>query len=79
MTGSPLVARILAMLAATEPQELGCGEVFALLDEFTEKQAAGQDLSPYAGLLKHLQMCGECQEEYEALLSMVTMRPVPSG
>jgi hypothetical protein len=73
MKGSPLVARILGILAATEPQELGCGEVFALLDEFAEKQAAGEDLSGYARLLKHLEMCGECREEYEALLSMVTM------
>lgn len=74
MDRTPIIARILQMLARTEPEEMGCSEVYELLDEFTERQARGEDVSEYLPLVKHLRMCGDCREEYEALLSIVSMR-----
>lgn len=68
----PHLSRILRMLAETEPVELSCDEVFRLLDEFVELQAAGHDPAEYFPLVnKHLKVCGDCREEYEALLSMI--------
>ncbi len=70
----PLAARILGMLAATEEEEIGCDEVFDLLDRFVDLKAAGEDPSAYLPLVgQHLKICPDCREEYEALLSMVSM------
>ena len=70
----PLIVRILAMPASTEEGALGCSEVFALLDEFTEMQAAGGDTVAYHPLIhRHLRVCPGCREEYEGLLTMIVM------
>ena len=70
----PLIVRILAIPASTEEGALGCREVFALLDEFTEMQAAGRDTVAYHPLIhRHLRVCPGCREEYEGLLSMIVM------
>ncbi len=70
----PLIVLILAMPASTEEGALGCSEVFALLDEFTEMQAAGRDTVAYHPLIhRHLRVCPDCREEYEGLLSMIVM------
>lgn len=70
----PLIVRILAMPASTQEGALGCSEVFALLDEFTEMQATGGDTVAYHPLIhRHLRVCPGCREEYEGLLSMIVM------
>ncbi|MEA3335709.1 MAG: hypothetical protein U9R25_07335 [Chloroflexota bacterium] len=79
MNTPPIITRILKMLANTETQELSCNEVYALLEEYTELQASGQDASRYLPLVdKHLRMCDGCREEYEALLAMIVMQDVDS-
>ena len=47
----PVIVRILAMPVSAEEGALGCSEVFALLDEFTEMQAAGRDTVAYHPLI----------------------------
>ena len=70
----PLIVRILAMPVSAEEGALGCSEVFALLDEFTEMQAAGGDTVAYHPLIhRHLRVCPGCREEYQALLTMIVM------
>ena len=70
----PLIVRILAMPANADEGALGCSEVFALLDEYTEMQATGRDTIAYHPLVhRHLQICPGCREEYEALLTMIVM------
>ena len=70
----PVIVRILAMPSSTEEGALGCSEVFALLDEYTEMQAAGQDTVAYHPLVyRHLRVCPGCREEYEGLLTMIVM------
>lgn len=74
MHASPMMIRVLRMLAGTQEVELGCEEVTALMDEYCEAQAGGQDLSRFAPLAHaHLRGCADCREEYEALLTMITM------
>jgi ribonuclease HIII len=63
---------MLHALAMTEEQELSCDEVFALVDQFAEMHKRGEDASQFMPLVqKHLNMCPDCREEYEALLKMM--------
>jgi len=60
---------VLAMLAMTRDQELTCDEVHALIDQFAEMQLRGENPAQLMPLIqRHLEMCPECREEYEALL-----------
>lgn len=78
MNASPMIVRVLRMLAGTQDTELGCEEVTALLDEYCEAQAGGEDLSRFAPVMNaHLRLCADCREEYEALLTLVTMDADP--
>ncbi len=52
----------------TQQQEISCDDVHELLDQYTEKAIAGEDVSsilPFVHL--HLTMCPDCHEEYNAL------------
>ena len=52
--------------------ELSCDEVYALIDQFAEMFRRGEDASHLMPLVeKHLMMCPDCREDYEALLRMM--------
>lgn len=60
------------MLAATQPEELSCDQVFKLLDEFAETVLAGKAaIGLMAMIEQHLQVCPDCRQEYETLLAMI--------
>jgi len=60
--------KMMEMLARTDEVELTCDEVFAMLDQFTELAAQGIDVAHLMPLIqRHLDMCADCREEYEAL------------
>jgi predicted anti-sigma-YlaC factor YlaD len=51
-------------------QEIGCDDCFEELDRFVTMQLAGLDTAEAMSLVQeHLHMCGECREEFEALLT----------
>jgi hypothetical protein len=53
-----------------EREEIGCDECFEALDRFVTMQLAGLDTAEAMPLVyEHLHMCGECREEFEALLT----------
>jgi hypothetical protein len=59
-------------IMTTRGDELGCAECFALLDEFVEMELAGRKAAEAMPLVEdHLQRCGDCKEEFEALLRAV--------
>lgn len=67
-----LMEKLLTMLSGTQEKELTCDEVFALLDQFVELAAQGEDVSQLMPLVQHhLDMCPDCREEYEALKNIV--------
>ncbi len=69
---SEMMNRIAAMLSNTQEKELTCDEVFALLDQFAEMAARGEDVSQLMPLVKqHLDMCDDCREEYKVLEKIV--------
>ncbi len=49
--------------------EIGCDECFEQLDRFVEMRLSGLEAVQAMPLVEeHLQICGECREEFEALL-----------
>ncbi|MBN1933981.1 MAG: hypothetical protein JW934_04930 [Anaerolineae bacterium] len=54
----------------THDRELDCGECFEYLDQFAELMLIGKDTTEAMPLVKeHLERCGNCREEFEALLA----------
>lgn len=69
---SEMMQKMLTMLSNTQDTELSCDEVYALLDQFTELAAHGEDVAQLMPLVKqHLDMCPDCQDEYKVLESIV--------
>jgi len=67
-----LIHRLLSRLAATREDELACDEVFALVGDYAEAYQRGEDVVHLKPLIRHhLDMCRECDEEYEALLRVL--------
>ena len=69
---SERMQKMMAMLSVTREVELTCDEVFALLDQFTELAAQGEDVAQLMPLVQHhLDMCDDCREEYRVLESII--------
>lgn len=65
-----------AALDLTREEELDCGECRELLDRFAEMHAAGRDVRALMPLVYlHLQACGDCFEEFDALRRVVAAGP----
>ena len=65
----PMLARSIEI---TDVEECGCSEVYELLDQFAELVYQGKDTSQLMPLVKqHLDMCGDCREEFEVLLNIL--------
>ena len=67
-----MMRKLVEQIALTKERELDCGEVFAVLDQYTEAIAAGEDVQEqFALVIQHLELCPDCLEEYEALLTVI--------
>ena len=67
-----LVADLMNRLLITHEEELSCDEVFALVDEYAEATQRGEDVASLKPIIReHLDMCRECEEEYQALLRVL--------
>jgi len=66
----PLIKQMVQMVAATRPDEIGCDECLDQLDHFAETVLAGKNAAEAMPLVQdHLNRCGDCREEFEALLA----------
>lgn len=64
--------RVLQMLAMTEDVEYSCEDAYDLLDIYTEMKERGEDTAKLMPLVEfHVKMCGNCREEFEALLKAI--------
>ena len=71
----PEVKIALSMMAVTEETELSCDEVHELIDQFAEMQTRGENPAHLFPLVqRHLDMCPECKEEFEALLAALEVK-----
>ncbi len=77
------VKDMVQMVAATRPDEIGCDECFEQLDRFAETVLAGKNAAEAMPLVQdHLNRCGDCREEFEALLTalrLTTFSPRPDS
>lgn len=66
------VLKFLDTLEQLGEKEITCGDIYNILDEFVEKEVKGGDAHKLAPLIRdHLDVCSECCDEYEALLSVI--------
>ena len=69
---SDVVRNLLVQIARTQQRELDCGELFAVLDQYSEAIVAGEDVTDQFSLVvQHFELCADCLEEYEALLTVL--------
>jgi hypothetical protein len=65
-----VVESFLRVLEEVRVQDMPCEQVFSRLDEYVDKELQGEDAAVLMPLLReHFDLCPECCEEYEALLS----------
>ena len=63
---------LLTTIMTTSEDEADCNTCFEELDRFTEMYAAGDDPAKILPHVEaHLKHCGDCREEFEALLSVL--------
>jgi len=71
-----MLRKMMVQLENTRDIELSCDEVLALLDQFAEAYLRGEDVARLLPLVQHhLDMCGDCREEFEALLRILQSAP----
>jgi hypothetical protein len=74
------VEGILRLLELAQGQGLSCSQVFALLDEYVERELKDHEAAKVMPLLReHFDLCPDCCEEYEALLEAVENTPGESA
>lgn len=62
--------KVVRAVSQTQEEELTCDECFEELDRFVEFELAGLDAAEAMPLVRdHLAKCGDCREEFEALLA----------
>mgnify|MGYP001245832907 CR=1 FL=1 len=67
-----VVIKFLRVLENARAEELSCSEMYSRLDEFVETEVQSKDAGKITPLVReHLDMCPDCCEEYEALLSVL--------
>ena len=67
-----VVIKFLHVLENARAEELSCGDMFARLDEFVEREVEAKDADKITPLIReHLDMCPDCCAEYEALLAVL--------
>ena len=61
---------LIGEIADTREVEIGCDECFEQLDRFVEMKLSGLNAAQAMPLVQdHVEICGECREEFEALLA----------
>lgn len=65
---------LIRTLRAARPEQVGCRECFEKLDRFAEEVLAGKSPARAMPLIQeHLNRCGSCREEFEALMDALVV------
>ncbi len=63
------IREMMRSIHMTHQHELTCGECYSEVDRFAEMELTGKNPGEAMPLVQqHLERCGNCKEEYEALL-----------
>ena len=72
--------RLLGMVARTDEVEYDCDQTQQILDVYADCVMRGEDAASMLPLVnKHLEMCPDCREEFEALLRVLRAGTLPLG
>ena len=64
--------RLLDLVAHTDEIEYDCAQAHRVLDEYADCVMRGEDAAAMLPLVhKHIEMCPDCREEYEALMRIL--------
>jgi hypothetical protein len=67
-----VVDGFLRVLEEIRLRDMPCSQVFARLDEYVEKEVSSHQAARLMPLLReHLDLCPNCSEQYEALLTVL--------
>jgi hypothetical protein len=65
-----VLKKVIQSIAHAHPNELDCDTCFQQIDRFAELTLAGKPAEEALPLVQaHLDICHDCQEEFEALLA----------
>jgi len=79
VVNSQAVKQLMKMLELTSVEEYSCEETFALLDEYIDLALSCEEAEMLMPLVKrHLELCVDCQDEFEVLLRAIQGNPSPS-
>ena len=71
-----MIGKMMDQIAHTQEVEYTCDEVLELLDQFAEASLRDENVAELMPLVQHhLEMCGDCREEFEALLRILRASP----
>ncbi|MBI3244680.1 MAG: zf-HC2 domain-containing protein [Chloroflexi bacterium] len=71
-----IMRKVARQVEMTDEVEYTCDDVLRLLDQFAEAVLRGEDAAKLMPLVqKHLDMCPDCREEFEALLRILRASP----
>ncbi|TFH20363.1 MAG: hypothetical protein E4H03_12355 [Myxococcales bacterium] len=60
---------LLRLVEATNAAEIDCEEFLARVGAVLESLEPGENIPPeFRAVAQHLQVCGECKEEFDALM-----------
>lgn len=67
---------LIQMLENTQEVELSCEDVYQILDQYAELVYRQEDSAELMPLVEHhIEICPDCREEFEALLSILEASP----
>jgi hypothetical protein len=67
-----IIKKMMRSIQSTREQELTCGACYDEVDRFVELELSGKNAAEAMPLVQeHLDRCGTCLEEYEALLEAI--------
>ncbi len=76
---SEFLGKVARQIEATHDVEYSCDDVHRLLDQFAEAVLRGEDVARLMPLVqRHLDMCPDCREEFEALLRILKAGSAPA-
>ena len=69
---SKQIKRLVRSILTTRPDEIGCEECLARMDQFVEMELEGKEPGQAMPLVQdHLDRCRDCRQEFEALLTVL--------
>lgn len=72
--GNVTLRRLLRVVELTGEQEIDCSTCLALVPGYVDRELAGVDaVRQMPDLARHLALCGDCREEYEAVRDLAAL------